>query len=147
MSASTTQFTVTTVPGGVTAASGFRSGAVASDQVLYHLGERGAEEETIPACERHRVAMVGYSPFGNGEFPSPRSLPGRVLAEIARDRQVTPHAVALAFLVRRRGTFTIPKASRREHVVANAAAGELRLTPEEIGRIEAVARPMHDRRR
>jgi len=112
-------------------------GRVACNQVLYHLGERSIEHAVMPTCARHRIAVVGYSPFGSGRFPSPRSHGGRVLAEIARAHDVGPRAVALAFLVRRPGTFTIPKTANPAHVADNAAAGDLRLSDEELARIDA----------
>jgi aryl-alcohol dehydrogenase-like predicted oxidoreductase len=34
-------------------------------------------------CAREEIAIVAYSPFGHGSFPSPSSPGGRVLAEIA----------------------------------------------------------------
>ena len=49
---------------------------IACNQVLYHLNERAIEHAVLPWCERHGVAMVGYSPFGRGEFPDPASVGG-----------------------------------------------------------------------
>src|SRR5438477_385349 len=57
---------------------------IACNQVLYHLKERAVEHTVIPWCERHRVAVVAYSPFGSGDFPGRRSTGGRVLQDIAR---------------------------------------------------------------
>ncbi len=111
-------------------------GKIACNQVLYHLQERAIEHDVLPWCASNRVALVGYSPFGSGRFPTPKSDGGRALTEIAKTHGVTPHAVALGFLVREPGTFTIPKASLRAHAEENAAAGELRLGPDEIARID-----------
>lgn len=111
-------------------------GGPVCNQVLYHLRERAIEHAVIPWCERHGVAVVGYSPFGHGDFPGPRTTGGRVLQEIAAAHNATPRQVALRFLVRRPSLFTIPKASRTEHAVENAGAGELRLTKAELARID-----------
>jgi diketogulonate reductase-like aldo/keto reductase len=111
-------------------------GRLACNQVVYHLKERAIEHAVIPWCERHGVAVVGYSPFGSGRFPGPRSKGGRVLQEVADAHGATPRQVALGFLVRRPALFTIPKASRPEHAAENAAAGDLRLTETEVVRIE-----------
>jgi diketogulonate reductase-like aldo/keto reductase len=113
------------------------AGAMACNQVLYHLGERHIEHAVIPWCETHGVAVTGYSPFGHDDFPQPRSAGGRVLAEIARTHGATAREVALAFLVRRTGVFTIPKAGTVAHVEENAGTGDLALGPDEIARIEA----------
>ena len=113
------------------------NGRIACNQVLYHLLERTIEHAVMPWCARHGIAVVGYSPFGSGRFPGPRSAGGRVLAEIASAHGATPRQVALAFLVREAGVFTIPKASRPDHAVENAAAGDLRLSPRDVRRLDA----------
>ncbi|MCY1083295.1 aldo/keto reductase [Archangium lansingense] len=116
-------------------------GRTACNQVLYHLRERQIEHRVLPWCERHGVAVVGYSPFGSGDFPEPDSPDGRVLAEVARAHGATPRQVALAFLMRRRSLFCIPKASREAHTRANAAAGRLRLTANDMARLEEAFPP------
>ena len=113
------------------------AGHPACNQVLYHLEERAIENAVKPWCEKHRVAVVGYSPFGHrGGFPSPRSSGGRLLQEIAEAHGATARQVALRFLVRRRALFTIPKAANLEHTTENARAGELQLSAAELARIE-----------
>jgi diketogulonate reductase-like aldo/keto reductase len=111
-------------------------GRIACNQVLYHLRERAIEHEVIPWCEEHGVAVIGYSPFGQGNFPTSRSAEGRALEEIARRHGATPRQVALAFLVRRPSLFTIPKTAKTEHVLENAAAAELVLDDQDLARIE-----------
>jgi len=110
---------------------------IACNQVLYHLEERTIEHAVLPWCEERGVAVVGYSPFGNGRFPKPQSPGGRVLEAIARAHDATPRQVALQFLVRRPSLFAIPKASRVAHLRDNAAAVSLKLSPEELARIDA----------
>jgi diketogulonate reductase-like aldo/keto reductase len=111
-------------------------GKIACNQVLYHLLERRIEHRVLPWCEEHRVALVGYSPFGHNRFPEPRSTGGRVLTEIATLHQATSRQVALAFLTRRTPLFAIPKASSEEHATENADAGQLALSAAEIARID-----------
>lgn len=110
---------------------------IACNQVLYHLGERAIEHTVLPWCERHRVTVVGYSPFGHNRFPDARSAGGRALAEIAQAHGATARQVALAFLTRRPSLVTIPKASTATHAEENAGAGDLRLSEEEKARIDA----------
>jgi aryl-alcohol dehydrogenase-like predicted oxidoreductase len=109
---------------------------IACNQVLYHLRARDIEHLVLPWCVEHEVAAVGYSPFGSGDFPQPQSRGGKVLGEIARAHGMTPHQVAVAFLIRDPHLFAIPKSARVARVRENAAAAELRLTPEEVARIE-----------
>lgn len=119
-------------------------GKIACNQVLYHLAERTIEHEVIPFCERNDIAVVGYTPFGRGEFPP---APGKqVLESIAAAHQVTPRQIALAFLTRNPRAFAIPKSSSVEHTRENAGAGSVTLSEEDIRAIDA-AFPLGKRRR
>jgi diketogulonate reductase-like aldo/keto reductase len=122
-------------------------GHLACDQVLYHLQERAIEHAVIPWCERHNVAVVAYSPFGHGRFPTPRTPGGRVLKQIADAHQATVRQVALRFLARRSTLFAIPKAASLEHIAENARAADLHLTEAEITQIDQAfplgSRPGH----
>jgi diketogulonate reductase-like aldo/keto reductase len=111
-------------------------GNLVCNQVLYHLEERAIEHAVIPWCERHRVAVVAYSPFGHGNFPAPRTTGGRLLNEIATAHQATVRQVALRFLARRPSLFVIPKSSSLDHAAENAGAASLRLTETEMARID-----------
>jgi diketogulonate reductase-like aldo/keto reductase len=110
-------------------------GVVAANQVLYHLGERRIEHSVIPFCERHGIAVVGYTPFGRGVFPL-RGASGKALEAVARRHGATPRQAALAFLTRAPLLFAIPKASGVEHTRENAAAASLALTSEDIATLE-----------
>jgi diketogulonate reductase-like aldo/keto reductase len=104
-------------------------GKIACNQVLYNLAERHVEAAVLPLCHDFGVALVGYSPFDNLDEDGE-------LARVATEAEATPRQVALAFLTRLEGTFAIPKASTVEHVTENARAGELKLTPKQIERLE-----------
>lgn len=107
-------------------------GQIVCDQVLFYLKQRGIEHALVPSCRQNDVAMVGYSPFGQGDF-DPRHP---TLARLAEARGITAGQVALAFLLRLPGTFSIPKASDSRHVEENAAAADLQLSAEEIAALE-----------
>ncbi len=111
-------------------------GRIACNQVLYHLRARDIEDRVLPWCVEHDVALVGYSPFGSGDFPQPGSRGGKVLSEVARAHGATPHQVALAFLVRDPHVLTIPKSAKVQRVRENASAARLTLGPGDIARLE-----------
>ena len=111
-------------------------GRIACNQVLYHLEERAIEHAVMPWCRQHGVSVVGYSPFGHGQFPGPSTPRGRLLQEIAAAHHATPRQVALRFQIEQ-GAFTIPKAANPDHAKENAGAGAFRLTVAEIARIDA----------
>jgi diketogulonate reductase-like aldo/keto reductase len=119
-------------------------GRIACNQVLYHLGERSIEHAVIPWCEKHGVAVVGYTPFGRSRFPPANGV--ETLTRIARHHGRSVRQIALAFLTRRASLFAIPKASNVEHVRDNAGALNCTLSAEEIAAIDA-AFPLPRRRR
>lgn len=103
---------------------------LACNQVEYHLRDRAIESDVLPWCERHHVAVVGYTPLARGGFKKD------VVMAIAKRYGRTPRQVALNFLVRRPALFTIPKASKVEHVRENAGALDFTLPPADIKAIE-----------
>ena len=92
----------------------------AADQVLYHLGERGVEWKLAPACAERGVALMAYSPVGQGAL-----LADRDLVALAKKARVTPAQLALARLLAQPGVIAIPKATRPEHVRENRAAADV----------------------
>lgn len=110
---------------------------LACNQVLYHMEERGIEAEVVPFCRDKGIAVVGYSPFGSGDFVDPGSRGGEELVRIARKHTRTPRQVALRFLTREAPLFTIPKAEQVSHVEENAGAVGWSLDPEDIEALDA----------
>jgi diketogulonate reductase-like aldo/keto reductase len=102
------------------------------NQVLYHLGYRGIERRILPHCKKRGIAVVGYSPFGHGTFPSLQTHGGKVLAEIAERYGRTPRQVALNFLTRDPNVFSVPKAGWLEHVKENSGGAGWDLTPDDF---------------
>ena len=109
---------------------------VAADQVLYNLSRRGPEWDLVPWCREHGVAIMAYTPLGQGSL-----LRDRTLAEIGRRRDATSAQVALAWLLRREGTIVIPKASRLEHVRENRGALDVVLTEEDLAALDRAFPP------
>jgi diketogulonate reductase-like aldo/keto reductase len=110
---------------------------IACNQVLYHLAYRGIERELLPYCTENGIAIVGYSPFGHGNFLSSHSRGGKVLDEIAKRQNRTVRQVALNFLTRDSNLFTIPKAGNPDHIRDNSGAvGNWKLTDEDIAAID-----------
>ncbi len=110
--------------------------AVAADQVLYHLGKRAPEGRLLPWCAERGVVLMAYSPLAQG-----RLLTRRALARVARRHGATPARVALAWTLRQPGVVSIPKASNPAHLRDNAAAVDLKLTPEDLAELEAAFPP------
>jgi diketogulonate reductase-like aldo/keto reductase len=94
----------------------------ATNQVLYHLGERGIEWSLAGACRRHAIAIMAYSPLGEGAL-----LRDPKLMRIARTVDATPAQVALAWLLAQDHVIAIPQTSDRAHAIENRAAAAIAL--------------------
>lgn len=108
------------------------------NQVYYAMDARNIENELLPYCKRNGIAIVGYSPFGSGNFPSPKTTRGgKVLEAVAKERGMNAHQVVLSFLSRDENVFLIPKAETESHVHENASALERTLTHDDIDELDA----------
>ena len=108
----------------------------AVNQVLYHLGERGIEWALADLCRDHGIALMAYSPFGEGVL-----LQDTQLARIARSVRTTPSQVALAWLLQNDGVIAIPQTSERAHVIENRRATSLRLSAATLAELDAAFPP------
>ena len=116
---------------------GLAGGAtVAANQILYNLTRRGPEFELIPWCRERQIAIMAYTPLGQG-----RMLQDKALAEVAARHGASPAQVALAWLLRRDGMMVIPKATQPEHVRDNRGALDLRLTADDLTVIDRAFPP------
>jgi aryl-alcohol dehydrogenase-like predicted oxidoreductase len=136
-------------------------------QTEYSLWTREAEDGVLPTCRELGIGFVPYSPLGRGflagRFNSSsdveelaqddfrRSNPRfvgenleanqRLLAkvqEIAAQKAVTPAQLALAWVLAQGDDIVpIPGTKRRSYLEQNAAAAEIALTDDELGRIAA----------
>lgn len=109
---------------------------VSANQVLYNLSRRGPEWDLIPWCRERRIAVMAYTPLGQG-----RLLGNPGLIEVAERHGATPAQIALAWLLRRDGMMVIPKATKPEHVRENFGALEVRLTDDDLALLDRAFPP------
>ena len=79
---------------------------IVCDQVLYHPGRREIEDEMIPFCKHHGIAVVGYSSFVSGGLFGTRELDA--LDAIGRPHGKSGTQVVLDALSRDENVFLIP---------------------------------------
>jgi pyridoxine 4-dehydrogenase len=98
---------------------------IVSIQNRYNPGDRRSES-LVDLCEQEEMTFLPWAPIQNlDEFPA--------LNDIAERHSVTPHQVALAWLLARSETMlTIPGTGSIDHLEENVAAAGLRLDPEEV---------------
>lgn len=139
---------------------------IAALQTEYSLWTRDPEEEVLATTRKLGIAFVAYSPLGRGfltgqikrveDFApddyrrtSPRfqgenfqknlDLVERVEA-IAKEKKCTPGQLALAWLLAQgEDIIPIPGTKRRKYLEENAAALDVKLSPDDLRRIDEVA--------
>jgi pyridoxine 4-dehydrogenase len=106
---------------------------IVSVQNRYNLGDRTTEAD-LRTCERLGIAFISYFPLDAGSLASG----GGQLTEIASAHSATAAQVALAWLLKRSPVMLpIPGTCSPQHLEENVAAARLRLTSEEMARLEA----------
>ena len=137
-------------------------------QTEYSLWSRDVEQEILPTVRELGIGFVAYSPLGrgflSGQFRKPEDIPAddwrrnsprfqgenfyrnlelvKRIEEIAREKKATPSQLALAWVLSRgKDVVPIPGTKRRKYLEENAAAVGIRLTPEDLRRIDQVAPP------
>ncbi|VYS49570.1 unnamed protein product [Arabidopsis thaliana] len=137
-------------------------------QIEWSLWSRDVEEDIIPTCRELGIGIVAYSPLGRGFFASGpkivenleqddyrKGLPrfqqenlenNKILYEkvqaMATKKSCTPAQLALAW-VHHQGddVCPIPGTSKIQNLNQNIGALSVKLTPEEMVELEAIAQP------
>jgi aryl-alcohol dehydrogenase-like predicted oxidoreductase len=135
-------------------------------QTEYSLWSRDPEDEILPVCRELGVGFVAYSPLGRGFLTgqirrfddlakddyrrySPRFQGDnfaknlelvRRIEEMAREKGCTPAQLALAWvLAQSEDIAPIPGTKRRKYLEENVGALNVKLTPEDLQRIDEIA--------
>lgn len=104
----------------------------AANQVLYHLGSRGIEFDLLPLLQKLDIPVMAYCPLAQAGSLRRGLLTHPAVRQIAEAHTMTASQVLLAFLLAAPGVLPIPRTSRPEHAIENAAAASLRLSEEEM---------------
>ena len=106
-----------------------------TDQVSYSLPDREYQHNgVLEYCRQNDILLTAYSPVKRRMIHNKSA----VHAEIARERGVSAHQVALAWLMMQERVITIPKASDPQHQLDNLAAADLILSKEEMERLNRI---------
>ena len=139
---------------------------IAALQTEYSLWTRDPEAEVIPTCRELGITFVAYSPLGRGfltgkiqslhdlapndwrrqnpRFEEQNLRRNLELAQrvetLAKEKKCTPAQLALAWLLAQgEDIVPIPGTKRQKYLEENIAASYLRLTEDDLARIEKVA--------
>ncbi|HEX8225265.1 MAG TPA: aldo/keto reductase [Allosphingosinicella sp.] len=141
---------------------------IAALQTEYSLWSRDSEAEILPAVRELGIAFVAYSPLGRGfltgQFRSPADFPDddyrrfhprftgenfeknialvREIEAMAAEKGCTAAQLAIAWvLAQGEDVVPIPGTKRRNYLEQNIGALDVRLTQEELERIDRILPP------
>jgi aryl-alcohol dehydrogenase-like predicted oxidoreductase len=117
---------------------------VVSVQNQYGFDSPNAEtDELLRTCGEQGVAFVPFFAIaGKGGAQGPSGSDGDEVLAVARTHGATPAQVRLAWTLRQGPhVLAIPGTGSPDHLVENVAAGALRLTDDEMARLDALHRP------
>ena len=109
--------------------------ACAANQVLYHLASRGIEHSLLPWCQRQTMPVMAYCPLAQAGRLRSGLLAHPQVQAVADAHGVTAAQVLLAWVIQHPGVMAIPKAATVAHVEENAAARQIRLTAEDMTKL------------
>jgi aryl-alcohol dehydrogenase-like predicted oxidoreductase len=139
--------------------------SIAALQTEYSLWTRDPEDEILPTCRDLGIGFVAYSPLGRGfltgQFANFEDLPAddyrrssprfqgenfqrnldlvHKVEEIAKEKGCRPSQLALAWvLAQGEDIVPIPGTKRRKYLEENVGALNVKLTNEDLRRIEEV---------
>jgi pyridoxine 4-dehydrogenase len=108
---------------------------IVSVQNLYNLTNRQSQE-VLDYSTEHGIAFIPWFPIATGDLAAPDSP----VADIARELDATPSQVALAWLLHTSPVvLPIPGTKSVEHLTENLGAARLRLSDEDMARLDALA--------
>jgi aryl-alcohol dehydrogenase-like predicted oxidoreductase len=141
---------------------------VLSNQVQYSLVARKPDRSVVPYAKANDRLVIAYSPLGQGLLSAkydatnppkgatrasnalflPENLERaheliNALRDVAKAHDATPAQVALAWVISHDNVVAIPGASKVAQVESNAAAADLELTTDEIGRLTEASDNFH----
>jgi aryl-alcohol dehydrogenase-like predicted oxidoreductase len=141
---------------------------IAALQTEYSLWSRDPEREILATCRELGIGFVAYSPLGRGfltgQFRKFEDLPAddyrrnsprfqgenfqknldlvRQVEEMAKEKGCRPSQLALAWvLAQGDDVVPIPGTKRRKYLEENIAANEVKLTKDDLQRIDGVFSP------
>ncbi|MDN3478176.1 aldo/keto reductase [Curtobacterium sp. APC 4022] len=112
-------------------------GRLASVQNRFSPVFRSSESE-LELCDEMGIAFLPWSPLGGIGGAADLGTTAEEFAFLARERDVTPQVIALAWeLAKSDVVVPIPGASRPQSILDSVTAATVKLRPEEVDRLDA----------
>ena len=107
-----------------------------TNQVLYHLGSRGIEYSLQPWMNEKDMITMAYCPLAQFGRLRQGLLMHPAVTAVAEKNNAHPAQVMLAWLMKKTNVIPIPRTSRIEHTLENAAAMKLKLSGSDMSLLD-----------
>ena len=106
-----------------------------TNQIPYSVQTRTyLKNGVIEYCQQNEVLVTAYTPVEHGRIGA-----DKVVRSIADAHQITPHQVALAWLIAQPRVITIPMSFNPKHQTENLEAADIELSKTEIEQLNQLA--------
>jgi diketogulonate reductase-like aldo/keto reductase len=93
------------------------------------------QSKVLAACRQHGISVTAYCPLARGKAPG-----NETLERIGKAHGKSASQVALRYLVQQ-GIIPIPRTANQDHLAADAAVFDFKLSDAEMAEIAALKRP------
>lgn len=120
----------------IAAQEALKKNEIVANQVEYSPLERGIEKNIVPFCQKEKITVIAYSPFGHGSLFHKNAEIKKILEQIAKKYNKTLAQVTLNWLISKEDVVAIPKAAGIEHIKENVKAADFELKKEDMKMID-----------
>ena len=105
---------------------------IVANQLRANIKSQKHIHNSLPYYKKEGVILTAYSPLGHRGYTNLKGDFKEKLEGVATSHNASIQQIALAWLINHENVIAIPKAFQIEHVEANAAAADIKLTEAEL---------------
>lgn len=102
------------------------------NQVLYHLGSRGIEYSLKNFTDDNGITTMAYCPLAQGGTLKKQLLSSKSVLEVSKKYGISPIQVLLVYILQKKNTISIPKASKLAHMKEIILCKDIQIQKEDI---------------
>jgi len=105
---------------------------IVANQLRVNIKSQKHIHNSLPYYKKEGVILTAYSPLGHRGYTNLKGDFKEKLEGVATSHNASIQQIALAWLINHENVIAIPKAFQIEHIEANAAAADIKLTEAEL---------------
>jgi len=105
---------------------------IVANQLRVNIKSQKHIHNSLPYYKKEGVILTAYSPLGHRGYTNLKGDFKEKLEGVATSHNTSIQQIALAWLINHENVIAIPKAFQIEHIEANAAAADIKLTEAEL---------------